>query len=75
MAEELVVTIKKKQALRILDELAEKKMITVESKILKDLSPKKKKQAESFIRSYKQAVQHTEGKIKLKPLDELLNEL
>ena len=75
MAEELVITIKKRQARKLIDELVERKMITVESKILKTLSPKKKKQAKDFLQALDQAKLAEQGKIKLKTLDSLINEL
>lgn len=75
MAEELVVTIKKKQALKVLDELVERKMITMESKLLKNLSPKKKKQAKDFLQALNEAKHAEQGKIKLKTFDTLISEL
>lgn len=75
MANTLTIRIKDKKARRVLKSLEDINLIQViyESQIA--WTPKKKKQAKDLLNAYHSAKLHAAGKIKLKTLDEVLNEL
>lgn len=75
MPEELVIMIKNKKARKLIDELIEKKMITVVNKTLTNFSPQKKKRAKDFLTALSDAKLAEKGKLKLKSAHSLLNEL
>ncbi len=75
MAEILTIKIKNSRVLKVLEGLEEIKMIQIVNDPLLNLSGKKKKQAKSFLLALKQAKLAEQGKIKLKTLDELIDEL
>jgi uncharacterized protein YunC (DUF1805 family) len=69
------VAIKNKKALKILASLEEQNLLQIVSESQMALSPAKKKRAVAFLKSYRDAQLGVAGKLKLKSLDELLNEL
>ena len=76
MGSTITIKLRNKKARTIIKGLEELKVI----EILYDedtakWSPRKKQQAKDFLAAYKQAKLAEEGKIKLKTLDELINEL
>ncbi len=77
MGSTITIKIRNKKARTIIKGLEELKVIEiVEDDIIpKNWPAKKKKQAKDFLAAYKQAKLANEGKIKLKTLDELINEL
>jgi len=75
MAEQLTIIINKKNAYKVLENLAEKKAITVVNDPFMNLSPKKKKQAKEFLAALEEAKLAEKGKIKLKSAQSLLDEL
>jgi hypothetical protein len=74
MANTLTIKIKDKKAHKLLKSLEEVKLISIIDDSKTSRSPKKKKQAKDFLSALKQAKLAEEGKIKLKTLDELINE-
>jgi len=75
MSDKLLITVKDKTALKILQGLEEMKAIKILSDPTLGLSPKKKKQAKDFLGALKQAKLAGQGKIKLKTAQSLINEL
>jgi hypothetical protein len=75
MEEQIVITIKDAKAHKVLKSLEEVKFIKIVNDPLVGLSLKKKKQAKDFLSSLNEAKQGAKGKIKLKTLDQLINEL
>jgi hypothetical protein len=76
MGHTITIKLRNKKARTILESLEELKVIEIlhdEGKI--KWTPRKKKQAKDFLLAYKQAKLAEQGKIKLKTLDELINEL
>lgn len=76
MENTITIRLRNKKAKNILDTLEDLKLI----EILEDdekikWTPKKKQQAKDFLSALKQAKLADQGKIKLKTLDELINEL
>jgi predicted transcriptional regulator len=69
------VAIRNKKVLKILEDLEEQNLLQIVSESQMKLSPAKKKQAVAFLKSYRDAQLAVAGKLKLKSLDELLNEL
>jgi hypothetical protein len=72
MEEQIVITIKDAKAHKFLKSLEEIKFIKIVNGPLTGLSLKKKKQAKDFLGALNEAKQ---GKIKLKTLDQLIDEL
>jgi hypothetical protein len=75
MGNTLTIEIKDNKARRLLKSLEEVKLISIIYDSNSSLTPKKKKQAKDFLSALKQAKLAEKGKIKLKTLDELINEL
>ena len=75
MGNTITIELKNKKARKVLDSLAELKLIDILFDNEMKWTPKKKQQARDFIESYKQAKQAVDGKIKLKSAQSLLNEL
>jgi hypothetical protein len=75
MEELITIKIKDKKAKKVIESLEEIKFIQVVRDPLLGLTPKKKKQAKDFLSALKQAKLAEQGKIKLKTLDQLINEL
>ena len=75
MEELITIKIKDKKAKKVIESLEEIKFIQVVRDPLLGLSAKKKKQAKDFLSALKQAKLAEHGKIKLKTLDQLINEL
>jgi hypothetical protein len=75
MPEQLLITIKDKKAHKLLKSLEEMKFIKIITDPTLGFSPKKKKQAKDFLSALHQAKLASEGKIKLKTLDQLIDEL
>ena len=71
----ITIRIKDKKARKVIESLEEIKFIQIINDPLADLTPKKKKQAKNFLSALQQAKLAEQGKIKLKTLDELINEL
>jgi hypothetical protein len=69
------VAIRNKKALKILASLEDQNLLQIVSSSEMKLSPAKKKRAVAFLKSYREAQLGAAGKIKLKSVDELLNEL
>ncbi len=72
MEEQVLITIKDAKAHKVLKSLEEVKFIKIVNDPFIGLSVKKKKQAKDFLGALNEAKQ---GKIKLKTLDQLINEL
>ncbi|MBA3674970.1 MAG: hypothetical protein H0W75_08475 [Chitinophagaceae bacterium] len=75
MGNTLTIEIKDNKARRLLKSLEEVKLISIISDSKTSWTPKKKKQAKDFLSALKEAKLAEEGKIKLKTLDQLINEL
>ena len=75
MAAEIIIKIRDKKAHKIIDELIEKKMITVVNDTLSNFSPAKKRRAKDFLSSLNDAKLAEQGKLKLKSAQSLLDEL
>ena len=75
MVDTLTIKIKNAKARRVLKSLEEIKFIQVVNDPLLGLTGKKKRQAKDFLSALQQAKLAEEGKIKLKTLDQLINEL
>jgi hypothetical protein len=75
MAETLTIKLKNKKARKVLDGLAEMKLIEIMFDTELDWSPKQIKQGRDFLESLKQAKLAEKGKIKLKSAQSLLDEL
>ncbi len=75
MEELITIKIKDKKAKKVIESLEEIKFIQVVRDPLLGLTSKKKKQAKDFLSALKQAKLAEQGKIKLKTLDQLINEL
>ena len=75
MVDTLTIKIKNAKARRVLKSLEEIKFIQVVNDPLMGLTGKKKRQAKDFLSSLQQAKLAAQGKIKLKTLDQLINEL
>jgi hypothetical protein len=72
MEEQVTITIKDAKAYKFLKSLEEIKFIKIVNDPLAGLSLKKRKQAKDFLGALNEAKQ---GKVKLKTLDQLINEL
>ncbi len=75
MEEILTIKITDKKARKVIKSLEEIKFIKVVSNPNLGLTAKKKKQAKDFLAALQQAKLAEQGKIKLKTLDQLINEL
>ena len=75
MEELITIRIKDKKARKVIKSLEEIKFIQIVTDPLEGLTPKKKKQAKDFLSALQQAKLAEQGKIKLKTLDQLINEL
>lgn len=75
MGTTLTIRLKNKKAKKLIEGLVDLDLISVVAEPEIAWSPKKKKQAKEFLDSYKQAKLAEKGKLKLKSLDELINEL
>ncbi len=75
MVTTLTIKIKNAKARRVLKSLEEIKFIQVVNDPLMGLTGKKKRQAKDFLSALQQAKLAEQGKIKLKTLDQLINEL
>lgn len=77
MAETITIELRNKKAIALLEDLEDLNIIKILGKdiIPKNWPAKKKKQAADFLAAYKEAKLAEQGKIKLKTLDELINEL
>jgi predicted transcriptional regulator len=75
MANTLTIELKDKKARRVLKTLEEIKLITIIHESNIKWTPKKKKSAKDFLDAYEQAKLAEKGKIKLKSLDDLINDL
>ncbi len=78
MSSTIIIKIRNKKARTIIKGLEELKAIEIvedDNDITRNWSPKKKKQAKDFLAAYKEAKMAEAGKIQLKTLDELINEL
>jgi hypothetical protein len=75
MAEKLTIEIKNAKVLKVLQGLEEIKMIKIVNDPLLGLTGKKKKQAKDFLSALRQAKLAEQGKIKLRTLDQLIDEL
>ncbi len=75
MGNTLTIEIKDNKARKLLKSLEEVKLISIIYDSNSSLTPKKKKQDKDFLSALKQAKLAEQGKIKLKTLDELINEL
>ena len=75
MGELITIRIKDKKARNVIKTLEEINFIKIVTDPLAGLTPKKKKQAKDFLSALQQAKLAEQGKIKLKTLDELINEL
>ncbi len=71
----ITIKIKDKKAKKVIQSLAEIKFIQIVNDPTLGLTGKKKKQAKDFLSALRQAKLAEQGKIKLKTLDELINEL
>jgi nitrogen regulatory protein PII len=71
----ITIRIKDKKAKKVIESLEEIKFIQIVNDPTLGLTGKKKKQAKDFLAALKQAKLAEEGKIKLKTLDQLINEL
>ena len=76
-ANTLTIKIRNRKAKKFLDGMEELKLIEIiyDNVIPKNWPLKKKKQAKDFLSAYRQAKLAEKGKIKLKTLDELIDEL
>ena len=72
-----IITIKIKDSIakKVIQSLAEIKFIQIVNDPTLGLTGKKKKQAKDFLSALQQAKLAEQGKLKLKPLDQLINEL
>ncbi len=75
MAELITIKIKNEKARKVIQSLEDIQFIQVVNDPLLNLTGKKKKQAKEFLSALRQAKLAEEGKIKLKTLDQLINEL
>ena len=75
MAELITIKIKNEKARKLIQSLEDIQFIQVVNDLLLNLTGKKKKQAKEFLSALRQAKLAEEGKIKLKTLDQLINEL
>jgi nitrogen regulatory protein PII len=75
MPEEITIIIKDKKARKVIESLEEIKFIQIVNDPTLGLTGKKKKQAKDFLSALRQAKLAEQGKIKLKTLDQLINEL
>ena len=77
MGNTITIRLRNKKARALLEDLEELKLIEiVEDNIIpKHWPAKKKRQARDFLAALKEAKLANEGKIKLKTLDDLINEL
>ncbi len=75
MAELITIKIKNEKARKLIQSLEDIQFIKVVNDPLLNLTGKKKKQAKEFLSALQQAKLAEEGKIKLKTLDQLINEL
>jgi hypothetical protein len=75
MGKLITIRIKDKKARNVIKSLEEIKFIQIVTDPLEGLTPKKKKQAKEFLSALQQAKLAEQGKIKLKTLDQLINEL
>ena len=75
MGELITIRLKDKKARTVIQNLEKIKFIQVVNDPLSGLTPKKKKQAKDFLSALQQAKLAEQGKLKLKPLDQLINEL
>ena len=75
MQEQVLITIKDAKAHKFLKSLEDVKFIKIVNDPTLDFSPKKKKQAKDFLAALQQAKDAAKGKIKLKTLDQLIDEL
>lgn len=71
----ITIRIKDKKARKVIESLEEIKFIQIVNDPTLGLTGKKKKQAKDFLSALKQAKLAEQGKIKLKTLDQLINEL
>jgi hypothetical protein len=71
----ITIRIKDKKAKKVIESLEEIKFIQIVNDPTLGLTGKKKKQARDFLSALKQAKLAEQGKIKLKTLDQLINEL
>lgn len=75
MAETLTIKLKNKKARKVLDGLAELKLIEIMFDTELDWSPKQIRQGQDFLNSLRQAKLAEKGKVKLKSAQSLLDEL
>ena len=75
MAEKLTIEIKNTKVLAVLRGLEDIKMIKIVNDPFLGFTGKKKKQAKDFLSALAQAKLAEQGKIKLKTLDQLIDEL
>ena len=75
MGNTITIQLKNKRARKVLESLAELNLIEILFDSNTKWTPRKKKQAQDFLESYKEAKLATEGKIKLKSAQSLLDEL
>lgn len=75
MAELITIKIKDAKARKVLESLEKIKFIQIVTDPALNLTGKKKKQAKDFLSALREAKLAEEGKIELKTLDQLINEL
>ncbi len=75
MEDIITIQIKDNKAKKVIESLEEIKFIKIVSDPLLSLSPKKKQQAKNFLSALQQAKKAEQGIVKLKTLDQLINEL
>lgn len=75
MGELITIRIKDKKARKVIQSLEDIKFIQIVNDPLLGLTGKKKRQAKDFLSALQQAKLAEQGKIKLKTLDQLINEL
>lgn len=75
MAETLTIKLKNKKARKVLDGLAELKLIEIMFDTELDWNPKQIRQGQDFLNSLRQAKLAEKGKVKLKSAQSLLDEL
>lgn len=71
----ITIKIKDSKAKKVIQSLAEIKFIQIVNNPTPGLTGKKKKQAKDFLSALQQAKLAEQGKLKLKTLDQLINEL
>lgn len=71
----LTIKLKNKKAKKLIEGLVDLDLISIVAEPDEVWSSQKKKQAKDFVTAYKQAKLAEKGKLKLKSLDDLINEL